>query len=97
MAAVRQGHPFWGNCQIEYAVEAASLQGAPPFEKAPIHKQHTGQHNDDGLVELILWCWPGKPRSHHPTSRVVLGQQARFWPRVHIALVEGQYRDAPLA
>ena len=38
-----------------------------------------------------------KPRSHHPTSRVALGQQARFWPKVHIALVEGQHRDAPLA
>ena len=22
-----------------------------------------------------------KPRSHHPTSRVVLGQRARFWPK----------------
>ena len=38
-----------------------------------------------------------KPRSHHPTSRVVLGQQARFWPKVHIALTEGQHRDTPLA
>ena len=29
-----------------------------------------------GLVELILWSWGRKPWSHHPTSRVVLGQ----WP-----------------
>ena len=32
-----------------------------------------------------------------PPSRVVLGQRARFWPKVHIALVEGQHGDAPLA
>ena len=38
-----------------------------------------------------------KPQSHHPTSRVILGQRARVWPKVHIALVEGQHRDAPLA
>ena len=40
----------------------------------------------------------GKPRSHHPTSRVILGQRARFWPKC-ITLVEGQHRDAhtPLA
>ena len=30
-----------------------------------------------------------KPQSHHPTSRVVLGQRARFWRKVHIALVKG--------
>ena len=38
-----------------------------------------------------------KPRNHHPTSRVLLGQRARFWPKVHITLVERQHRDAPLA
>ena len=37
------------------------------------------------------------PWSHHPTARVVLGQRARVWPEVHIALVEGQHGDTPLA
>ena len=66
MAAVRQGHPFWGNCQIEQAVEAASLPRAPPAVKAPIHTQHTGQHGDDGLAELIPWSWPSG--SHGATT-----------------------------
>ena len=34
--------------------------------KAPMHTQHTGQHGDDGLVELIPWSWPGG--SHGATS-----------------------------
>ena len=101
MAAVRQGHPLRGNRQINYTMEAASLPRAPPAVKAPIHTQHIGQRGDDGLIELIPWSWPGrshlKPRSHHSTSRVVQGKRARFWPEVHIALVEGQHRDAPLA
>ena len=58
MAAVRQGHSFWGNRQIEWAVEAASLPRARPAMKAPIHTHHTGQHGDDRLVELIPWSWP---------------------------------------
>ena len=66
MAAVRQGHPFWGNRQIEYTVEAASLPRAPAAVKAPIHTQHTGQHGNDGLVEPILWSWSGG--SHRATT-----------------------------
>ena len=42
MAAVRQGHPFWGSCQIEWAVEATSLPRAPPAVKTAIHTQHGG-------------------------------------------------------
>ena len=48
MAAVRQGHPFWGNRQIEYAVEAASLPQAPPAVKAPIHT-----HNKQGNMAMM--------------------------------------------
>ena len=36
------------------------------------------------------------PRSHHATSTVVLGQRTTLWPKVHIALVEGQHGDTPL-
>ena len=66
MAVVRQGHPFWGNRQIEWAVKATLLPQAPPAVKAPIHTQHTGQHGDDGFAELILWSWPGQ--SHGVTT-----------------------------
>ena len=31
-----------------------------------MHTQHTGQHGDDGLVELIPWSWPGG--SHGATT-----------------------------
>ena len=48
-------------------MEAASLARAPPAVKAPIHtQQHTGQHGDDGLAELIPWSWPGG--SHGATT-----------------------------
>ena len=47
-------------------MEAASLPQEPPAVKAPIHKQHTGQHGDDGLAELIPWSWPGG--SHGATT-----------------------------
>ena len=43
------------------------------------------------LYHTVELAWH-KPWSHHPTSKVVLGQRARFWPKVHIALVEGQHR-----
>ena len=43
------------------------------------------------LYHTVELAWH-KPWSHHPTSRVVPGQRARFWPNVHIALVEGQHR-----
>ena len=77
-------------------MDAASLPRAPPAVIAPSHTQHTGQHGHDGLVELLPWSWPGG--SHGATtltSRVVLGQRARFWSKVHITLVEGYHRDAP--
>ena len=44
-------------------------------------------------MELARW----KLRSHHTASRVVMGQRAGFWPGVHMALVEGLHRDAPVA
>ena len=47
-------------------MEAALLPRAPPAVKAPIHTQHTGQHGDDGLAELIPWIWPGG--SHGATT-----------------------------
>ena len=68
-------------------MDAASLPRAPPAVIAPSHTQHTG---DDGLVELLPWSWSGG--SHGATtltSRVVLGQRARFWSKMHITLVEG--------
>ena len=77
-------------------MDAASLLRAPPAVIAPSHTQHMGQHGHDGLVELLPWSWPGG--SHGATtltSRVVLGQRARFWSKVHITLVEGYHRDAP--
>ena len=78
--AVSHAHPFRGNRQIERAVEAASLPRAPPAVKTPIHTQHTGRHGDDGLVELLP-AGPVEATEHHRTSRVVLGQRARFWPK----------------
>ena len=68
MAAVRQGHPFEGNRQVEKAMEATSLPQAPPAVKALIHTQHTGQHGDDRLVELTPWSWPSG--SHGATTRL---------------------------
>ena len=61
---------FWGNRQIEWAMEAASLPRAPPAVKAPIHTQHTGQHGNDRLVELIPWSWPRG--SHGATTTVMV-------------------------
>ena len=95
MAAVRQVHPFWGNYQIEWAMEAASLPRAPPAVEAPMHTQHTGQHGDDGLVEPIPWSRLGEASEPPPHSH--RGPGPRIWRKVHIALVEGQHRDAPLA
>ena len=45
-----------------------------------------GQPNQKGAT-LVRVAWRTselarrKPRSHHPTSRVVLGQRARVWPK----------------
>ena len=79
-------------------MEAASLPQAPPAVKAPIHTQHTGQHGNDGVVELIPWSWPsGSHGATTPLAGWSWGQRARFWRKVHITLVEGQHRDAPLA
>ena len=49
-------------------MKAASLLRVPAVMPAPIRKQHTGQHGDDGLAELILWTWHG--RSHRATTRL---------------------------
>ena len=59
-----------------------------------VHTQHTGQHGNVGPIELIPWSWPGGSQGA-PTSRAVLGQQARFWPGVHGALVEGHTETHP--
>ena len=67
-----------------------------PIRGLPAHT-HTHTHTH-GLVELLPWSWPGgSHRATTPLPGAVLGQQARFWPQVHIAVVEGQHRDAPLA
>ena len=42
--------------------------------QAPIHTQHTGQHGNDGLVELIPWSWPGG--SHVATTPLQGGPRA---------------------
>ena len=79
-------------------MEAASLPRAPPAVKAPIHTHHTGQHGNDGLAELIPWSWPGG--SHGATTPVPgrsWGSEPGSGLKLHIALVEGQHRDAPLA
>jgi hypothetical protein len=47
-------------------VEAVSLPRAPAAVKAPIHTQHTGQHADDGLAELIPWSWPSGSQGATP-------------------------------
>ena len=83
-------------------MEAASLPRAPPAVEAPKHIQHTGQHGDDGLVELMPWSWPGgshgatEPPPHFQGGP---GAASQVLAQVHITLVEGQHRDAhtPLA
>ena len=79
-------------------MEAASLPRASPAVKTPIHTQHTGRHGDDGLVELLPWSWPdGSHGATTPLPGWSWGSEPGSGLKVHIALVEGQYRDAPLA
>ena len=60
--------------------------------------QHTGPHGHDGLVELMPWSWPsGSHGAPTPFPGWSWGSEPGSGLKLHIALVEGQHRDAPLA
>ena len=50
-----------------------------------------------GSLNSCRGAGPAEATEPPPHFRVVLGQRARLWPKVHVALVEGLHRDAPLA